>query len=261
MAVKKEPTKSNVSKEELLGFYREMLLIRRFEEKAGQLYGMGLIGGFCHLYIGQEAVVVGLEACTKAGDKRITDQISLLDRQQAFGYTFEDLRMLMVPMARDGVEVSGRTQLNPHWRTQASYNYIQATYQEGFSSLAGKSLPSIPARQFFSSLQWSQKGFAPAAQAPRLGMEVSLDWMARAQIWATDQNTPGTSAPGFGVFNMRVRQRYQVGTARVEAFVGIDNLTNKDTIGSVIINQKALRYFEPGLERNWVVGVQSHIPL
>jgi pyruvate dehydrogenase E1 component alpha subunit len=49
-----------------------MLLIRRFEEKAGQLYGMGLIGGFCHLYIGQEAVVVGLEAAAKEGDKRIT---------------------------------------------------------------------------------------------------------------------------------------------------------------------------------------------
>ena len=72
MATKKDPAKSNVSKEELLGFYREMLSIRRFEEKAGQLYGMGLIGGFCHLYIGQEAVVVGLEACTKAGDKRVT---------------------------------------------------------------------------------------------------------------------------------------------------------------------------------------------
>jgi len=72
LAAKKAPEKSNVSKEELLKFYREMLLIRRFEEKAGQLYGMGLIGGFCHLYIGQEAVVVGLEACTKEGDKRIT---------------------------------------------------------------------------------------------------------------------------------------------------------------------------------------------
>jgi pyruvate dehydrogenase E1 component alpha subunit len=72
LAPKKEPAKSNVSKDELLSFYREMLLIRRFEEKAGQLYGMGLIGGFCHLYIGQEAVVVGLEACTKEGDKRIT---------------------------------------------------------------------------------------------------------------------------------------------------------------------------------------------
>ncbi len=64
--------KPNVSKEELLEYYREMLLIRRFEEKAGQLYGMGLIGGFCHLYIGQEAVVVGLEANAKEGDERIT---------------------------------------------------------------------------------------------------------------------------------------------------------------------------------------------
>ena len=62
----------NVSKDELLKYYRDMLLIRRFEEKAGQLYGMGLIGGFCHLYIGQEAVVVGLESIAKEGDKRIT---------------------------------------------------------------------------------------------------------------------------------------------------------------------------------------------
>ncbi len=72
MAAKRATRKSNVSKEELLKYYREMLLIRRFEEKAGQLYGMGLIGGFCHLYIGQEAVVVGLEANTEEGDKRIT---------------------------------------------------------------------------------------------------------------------------------------------------------------------------------------------
>ena len=53
-------------------FYRDMLLIRRFEEKAGQLYGMGLIGGFCHLYIGQEAVVVGMQAALKKGDQVIT---------------------------------------------------------------------------------------------------------------------------------------------------------------------------------------------
>ncbi len=53
-------------------FYSDMLLIRRFEEKAGQLYGMGLIGGFCHLYIGQEAVVVGMQANLKDGDQVIT---------------------------------------------------------------------------------------------------------------------------------------------------------------------------------------------
>jgi pyruvate dehydrogenase E1 component alpha subunit len=56
----------------LMKFYRDMLLIRRFEEKAGQLYGMGLIGGFCHLYIGQEAVVVGMQAALIEGDQVIT---------------------------------------------------------------------------------------------------------------------------------------------------------------------------------------------
>jgi len=60
------------SREELLEYYREMLLIRRFEEKAGQLYGMGLIGGFCHLYIGQEAVAVGMQHALKEGDSVIT---------------------------------------------------------------------------------------------------------------------------------------------------------------------------------------------
>ena len=72
MATTKAAPKSNISATELLHHYREMLLIRRFEEKAGQLYGMGLIGGFCHLYIGQEAVVVGLEAAAEEGDKRVT---------------------------------------------------------------------------------------------------------------------------------------------------------------------------------------------
>ncbi|MCW5723489.1 MAG: pyruvate dehydrogenase (acetyl-transferring) E1 component subunit alpha [Maricaulaceae bacterium] len=64
--------KAGAPKEELLRFYRDMLLIRRFEEKAGQLYGMGLIAGFCHLYIGQEAVVVGVQAALEDGDQVIT---------------------------------------------------------------------------------------------------------------------------------------------------------------------------------------------
>jgi pyruvate dehydrogenase E1 component alpha subunit len=58
--------------DQLLTYYRDMLLIRRFEERAGQLYGMGLIGGFCHLYIGQEAVAVGMQAASKPGDQVIT---------------------------------------------------------------------------------------------------------------------------------------------------------------------------------------------
>jgi pyruvate dehydrogenase E1 component alpha subunit len=61
-----------VGKDELLKFYQDMLLIRRFEERAGQLYGMGLIGGFCHLYIGQEAIAVGMQSISQQGDQIIT---------------------------------------------------------------------------------------------------------------------------------------------------------------------------------------------
>lgn len=61
-----------LSRENMEQAYRKMLLVRRFEEKTGQLYGMGLIGGFCHLYIGQEAVVVGVGLAMKEGDRSIT---------------------------------------------------------------------------------------------------------------------------------------------------------------------------------------------
>ena len=63
---------ADFSKEQELSAYRTMLTIRRFEEKAGQMYGMGLIGGFCHLYIGQEAVVVGMQMVLTEGDQVIT---------------------------------------------------------------------------------------------------------------------------------------------------------------------------------------------
>lgn len=76
MAKSKSKSVSNTNpeptKDELLTYYKDMLLIRRFEEKAGQLYGMGLIGGFCHLYIGQEAVVTGIQAVQEPQDTVIT---------------------------------------------------------------------------------------------------------------------------------------------------------------------------------------------
>ncbi len=71
-AHKPAPNMPQFTREQDLHAYHEMLLIRRFEEKAGQLYGMGLIGGFCHLYIGQEAVVVGMQMASEVGDQVIT---------------------------------------------------------------------------------------------------------------------------------------------------------------------------------------------
>src|SRR5215472_8590459 len=77
MAVKRKPdpvkfAELGVSATALFRYYRDMLLIRRFEERAGQMYGMGLIGGFCHLYIGQEAVVVGIQSVLREGDSIVT---------------------------------------------------------------------------------------------------------------------------------------------------------------------------------------------
>ncbi len=71
-AALKTPEPADFSKEQEIEAYRNMLMIRRFEEKAGQLYGMGYIGGFCHLYIGQEAVVTGMQAAISDGDQVIT---------------------------------------------------------------------------------------------------------------------------------------------------------------------------------------------
>ena len=67
-----EEAEAGPGRDELVKYYRDMLLIRRFEERAGQLYGMGLIGGFCHLYIGQEAIAVGMQAIAEKGDQVIT---------------------------------------------------------------------------------------------------------------------------------------------------------------------------------------------
>ncbi|QCI68214.1 pyruvate dehydrogenase (acetyl-transferring) E1 component subunit alpha [Phreatobacter stygius] len=95
--VKKQSQQPTWTREQELDAYREMLLIRRFEEKAGQMYGMGLIGGFCHLYIGQEAVVVGMQMASKQGDQVIT------------GYR-DHGHMLATGMSANGVmaELTGR---------------------------------------------------------------------------------------------------------------------------------------------------------
>lgn len=169
---------------------------------------------------------------------------------------------------REGFEFAVRNQHNAHWRSQASATFMNATYEAGtvsFSPTNGNSLPAIPKRQLFTSLQWSEKGFAQAGQKQSLGLEAGIDLISRSSMWANDANSSTAAnyalAPGYAQLNARIRQRYQVGPARVEAFVGVDNLTNQDTISSVIVNQSKQQYFEPGLPRSWIVGLQSQIPL
>ncbi|PQA83693.1 hypothetical protein C5F52_09730 [Limnohabitans sp. TS-CS-82] len=180
---------------------------------------------------------------------------------------------------RDGFELALRNQHASNWRSQASATVMNANYEDSFSSTsvrfinnalqvtpttipAGNQLPAIPKRQLFASVQWSEKGFAPAGQKPQLGLEAGLDLVHRSSMWASDTNSASDgSAPGYSIFNARVRQRFQLGSARIEGYLGVDNLTNKSTVSSVIVNQAAAQYFEPGLPRSWVLGITSQIPL
>ena len=129
-ATAKSAAKPNVSSEDLMAYYRDMLLIRRFEEKAGQLYGMGLIGGFCHLYIGQEAVVVGLEAAAKADDKRIT--------------TYRDHgHMLACGMDPKGVmaELTGRQDGYSHGKGGSMHMFSKEKHFYGGHGIVGANVP------------------------------------------------------------------------------------------------------------------------
>ena len=93
----------DASDEELLHFYEQMVLIRRFEEKAGQLYGLGLIGGFCHLYIGQEAVAVGLQSALKEGHDSVITGYRDHGHMLAYGI---DPKVIMAELTGRGAGIS-----------------------------------------------------------------------------------------------------------------------------------------------------------
>ena len=121
---------ADFSRDEELAVYRSMLLIRRFEEKAGQLYGMGLIGGFCHLYIGQEAVVVGLQMAMIEGDQVIT------------GYR-DHGHMLATGMNPKGVmaELTGRRSGYSHGKGGSMHMFSKEKFFYGGHGIVGAQVP------------------------------------------------------------------------------------------------------------------------
>ncbi len=157
---------------------------------------------------------------------------------------------------RQGLELSARHSWSAHWRAVGALSLIDATYASAFNAVpAGRSLPAVPEQQLFASLGWSQHGFALAGQRVRQGAEVTLDVLGRSRLWADDANT--ARAPGYGLVNLRMRQRWQSGGTLFEAFAGVDNLADRRTVGSVIVNQSSGGFYEPGLPRTWLVGLQA----
>ena len=159
---------------------------------------------------------------------------------------------------REGLEFSARHAFNSNWRTQLTATVMSAEYASG-TALAGKSLPGIPQKQLFTSLSWAEYGFQNASKKPLQGKTASLDWVARSGLWANDLNDASGAAPGYGLINAKLKQGFAWGQANFEAYLGVDNLTDKKAVSSVIINQAGRQYFEPLLPRNWVIGISTKL--
>ena len=167
---------------------------------------------------------------------------------------------------RDGAELALKNDWTPQWRTQLSMAWLRAVYASDFTSgttpiTSGKRMPGIPEQQLFASVQWADQGLASKANPRPLGWSASADWIARSNLWANDTNTADASVAGFGQVNLRVRHRQLLGSVRAELWAGVDNLMDKPTVGSVIVNQAAKQYFEPGLPRNAMVGMSLMLAL
>ena len=161
---------------------------------------------------------------------------------------------------REGLEISARHAFNSNWRTQLTATIMSAEYAGG-SALAGKSLPGIPQQQLFTSISWAENGFQNTSKKPLQGKAASLDWIARSSLWANDVNDASGAAAGYGMLNARLKQGFEWRQANFETYIGIDNLTNKKAVSSVIINQSSRQYFEPLLPRNWVIGIATKLAL
>ena len=161
---------------------------------------------------------------------------------------------------REGLELSARHAFNSNWRTQVTATVISAEYASG-TALAGKSLPGIPQKQLFTSVSWAENGFQSSSKKPLQGKAASFDWIARSSLWANDVNDASGAAAGYGLLNARLKQGFEWRQANFETYIGIDNLTNKKAVSSVIINQSSRQYFEPLLPRNWVIGVATKLTL
>jgi iron complex outermembrane receptor protein len=174
---------------------------------------------------------------------------------------------------REGLEIGWQQRWSPQWRSQLSATWLQASYDSDFTTpsgvvKAGNRMPGIPDKQLFASLQWSERSekgstepaASPVASAP-LGWSAALEGVLRSGMWANDLNDADARAGSFALLNLKLRHRSQWGPVRAEAWLGVDNLTDRKTVGSVIVNQAGRQFFESGLPRNEMVGLKLSVPL
>ncbi len=159
---------------------------------------------------------------------------------------------------RQGLELSWSGEFAPSWRYALAYTALDATYRDDFSVCtstpctrpdalvrAGSRIPGIA----------RHSGFAELVFLPNARFDVALGGRFSGRVLADDRNT--ASAPGFASFDLGATRRWRIGELELEAFGRVDNLLDRDIIGSVIVNESNARYFEPSPGRNWLLGVDA----
>ena len=164
--------------------------------------------------------------------------------------------------SRSGWELSASSQWTPHIALTASAAMIDAQYSQTFTTgtttvASGSKMPGIPQTSVYSELAWTSEP-AASGRAPK-GMRLAVEMVQSGRIYANDTNTE--SADGRTVFNLSASQRWGVGKGSLTAYARLNNLSDERYVGSVIVNQSASQFYEPGLPQNWTVGVSLRVPL
>ncbi|MBA4243600.1 MAG: TonB-dependent receptor [Pseudomonas sp.] len=149
---------------------------------------------------------------------------------------------------RRGVELAMESQLSETLRATLAYTRIDATYRQDFTSggrliEAGNHLPGIPASTLYGELAWQ----------PREGFSTALEGLYRSKLYVEDSNA-AKAAPSYALFNWQARFEQTLGALTFNQVLRIDNLLDREYIGSVIVGESNGRYYEPGPERAWYVG-------
>ena len=160
---------------------------------------------------------------------------------------------------RDGVEaaLSGRWQGG--WSTYAAATYLDAIYRDGFLTCiaapctkpttpiaAGNRIPGIPRNSLYAEVAWEHRPW---------GLETALEWRRVAALYVDDRNTD--TAPSSSILNLRLSLAQKIGRWSLREFLRVDNIANRDYVGSVIVNEGNSRFFEPAPRRTWLVGFNA----
>ena len=147
---------------------------------------------------------------------------------------------------RTGLELGGSAQLGGDLRAQAAVTWLNARYSEGFGSVpAGNKIPGIAARSVFAGLNW----------APALGLRAGVEGRHLSEVYVNDANTD--EASGYFIASANIGYGLRLGAWDLGSFARVDNLFNRQYIGSVIVNEGNSRYFEPAPGRTWTAGVSA----